>query len=366
MSHFALAVPLALACATLGAQNSAVIPPAFATVEGDILEPEPFAYQQVAYRQYVDASLLQGVPNGALINSVSYRRDWNLVTAATMSRTIRSQPATAIWEIWMVNHTGPVLSPPNSLTPFTGWTNVMTPLLINFPNLTRGPGPTANFDLTFALDRPFLYGGGSLGIAHYAYETTGGTTVYYMDAVSSPVSSGTVGRISPTAVGCPAGQNRAEGYAPNPGGGALEMYLYGGQPGVAAAAYLGASATSWFGLPLPVDLGVIGLTGCQVHTDLLVAFPATVDLAGVASMRLQVPASPDLVSSVLFGQWVARDDRVNPSVRIATSDGLRYTLGPDVGPYSIPMSVVSAVGNLAAGRVGFIRRGEGLVFKLGW
>ncbi len=366
MSHLAIAASLTFACAALGAQNTAVVPPAYATVEGDLLDPEPFAYQQIAHRQYVDASLLGGVPNGAMINSLAYRRDWNLITAATMSRLIRNLPATAIWEIWMVNHAGPVLNPSNALTPFTGWTNVMTPLLINFPNLARGPGPTANFDLTFALDRPFLYSGGSLGIGHYAYETTGGTTVYYMDAVTSPSTVGHVERISPTSVGCPAGENRAEGFAPNPGGGSLEFYLYGGQPNAAAAAYLGASSTTWGGIPLPVDLSVLGLGGCSVYTDLLVSFPAPINIAGVSSVRVAVPATVDLVGSVLFGQWVARDDRVNPNVRLATSDGLRFTLGPNVGQYSIPMSIVSANGNLAQGRIGFIRRGEGMVFRLGW
>ena len=81
------------------------------------------------------------------------------------------------------------------------------------------------------LDRPFAYTGGSLGIGHFAYESTKATLPYYMDAVATNPTTGSVQRISPNALGCPAGENRAEGFAPNPGGGSVEFFGSGGTPG---------------------------------------------------------------------------------------------------------------------------------------
>lgn len=350
--------------AALAAQTSAVIPPANATVEGNSLDLEPFAHQQINHLQYVDRSLLTAVPANSTITQVAYRRDFGSYTVTPMRRLLRNTPATAIWEVWMVNYTGPVLNPTNNIRR-AGWTNVMTPILVNFPDLALGSGPTANFDLQFMLDRPFLYTGGALGIGHYAYETTGGTATYLMDAEISMPTTGSSDLITPTSVGCPAGENRCEAFAPNPGAGNLEFYLYGAKPNALAGAYLGTNTTTWAGVPLPLDLGTVGLPGCSVYTDLAVLVSGvTTNLAGLAASFVSVPGDPALVSSTLYGQWVINDDRVNPAFPLATSDGLRFTLGPAVGQYVLPMSVVSAATNLANGASGYVRRGEGLVFRL--
>jgi hypothetical protein len=263
----------------------------------------------------------------------------------------------------MVIYTGPVLNPSNLLAP-VGWTNVMTPILVNFPDLPRGAGPTAPFDLQFPLDVPLAYTGASLGIRNRVYESAGNTFTYLFDAVASAVTAGNVQRISPTALGCPAGENRCEGYAPNPGGGNLEFYLYGGKPSSPAVAYFGTNTTTWLGATLPLSLAFFNLPGCSVYTDLVVPVPTFTNIAGVAAARAAVPADPALTSQRLYGQWLSQDDRVNPAVNLASSDGLGFTLGPVVGGLTVPMSIVSAAQNLALGRTGFTRLGEGLVFRL--
>jgi hypothetical protein len=363
---FRFLAPTLCGASALLAQTSAVVPPANATAEGNSLDLEPFGFQQINHLQYVDRSLLTAVPAASSINQVAYRRDYATYTVTPMRRLIRNAPATAIWEVWMVNYTGPVLNPTNNIRR-AGWTNVMTPILVNFPDLARGTGPTAPFDLQFMLDRPFLYSGGSLGIGHYAYETTGGTVTYLMDSVVSSVTTGSADRISPSSVGCPAGENRCEASAPNPGAGNLEFYLYGAKPLTLAAAYLGTNTTDWLGVPLPLNLGVVGLAPCNVYTDLAVAIAGVqTNIAGVAAARTPVPADEALISATLYGQWIVDDDRVNPAFPVATSDGMRFTLGPALGQFSIPMSIVSAGQFLANGATGFVRPGEGLVFRLSW
>jgi len=361
-------VPFAVAAATLSAwlpaQTSVVIPAGFDNVDGNGLDPEPFGFNQITHIQYVDRALLGAVPNGAMLSQIAYRRDWaQTPTVATMQRISRGQPTPAIWEIWMQNYTGPVLNPPNLIVR-TGWTAVMTPILVNFPDLPRGTGPTAPFDLAFVLDRPFLYGGGHLGILHAAYESTSPTFDYMVDAIVEPPTSGTTQLLSPTAAGCPVDQNRCNGFAPNPGGGNLEFWLYGSKPSAPAVAYLGSNTTSWMGAPLPLGLGFLGLGACSIYTDLLVPLPAPTNIAGTAAVQVPVPADPALCNNTLYGQWLVQDDRVNPAVNLATSDGLAFTLGPVVGVRAFPMSTVSAAQGLARGRAGYTRLGEGLVFRL--
>ena len=366
LASLGLAITSLCALPVVSAQTSAVVPAANAAVDGNSLEQEPFGYDQITHMQYVDASLLGTVPPGAMLNQIAYRRDFSSTAAlATMQRTGRTGPAPAIWEIWMINYTGPVLSPPNNIQR-TGWTNVMTPALINFPDLPRGAGPTSPFDLTFVLDRPFAYSGGALGVAHLAYETSAVNYAYLVDTVMSTATIGQVARIGANTVGCPAGENRCEGVAPNPGAGSLEFYLFGGKPSSVAVAYLGTNTTSWLGATLPLSLSFLQLPTCSVYTDLVVPLPAPINVAGLASVRVPVPGESALVNATLYGQWVARDDRANPAVNLATSDGLAFTLGPTVGGYQVPMSIVSAANNLAIGRTGFVRPGEGLVFRLTW
>lgn len=361
-----LAVVAASLCGLSRGQTSAVIPPANTTVEGNGLDMEPFGFNQITHLQYVDQSLLTAVPNGALINRVAYRRDWGSTPTATLQRLLRGLPTSAIWEIWMVNYVGPVLNPTNVITR-TGWSNVMTPILVNFPDLPRGPGPTANFDLSFALDRPLAYTGGALGLSHVAYEASANTfATYVFDAVTSTIATGTVSRISPTALGCPVDENRCEGSAPNPGAGNLEFFLYGGKPLSPAVAYFGAGTSSWMGTQLPLNLGFLGIGACSVYTDLTVPLPMMTNIAGLAAARAVVPGDASLTNASLYGQWLLVDDRVNPAVNLATSDGLTFRLGPTVGGYATPMSVVSAAQNLARGRTGYVNPGTGLVFQLSW
>jgi hypothetical protein len=254
----------------------------------------------------------------------------------------------------------------------TAWTTVFNSPIdntTNFPPLVLPVSGLPDFLVRFPFSAPYLFtGAAGLGIDHYVFDGAATGSHYYVDAVQTPGNSGKVERISPSALGCPAGQNRAEGTAPNPSGGDLELFLYGAPAEVTAWTCLGSSATLWGSLQLPFELTGLGLPGCFIHTDWTLAFAGRSNIAGIAEHRSPVPAATELLGGVLYGQWVVRDPRVNPAFPLATSDGLKFTLGTELGGALAQMAVVSATGGLVrgGGTVGFVQPGRGLILRLAW
>jgi hypothetical protein len=365
-------LPIACLAAALSAQGSAVIPPANATQAGNALDREPFGLDQVRHVQYIDRALLGNVPPNTLLKEVAYRRSPLLTTPATMTRTL-ANPA-PLWTLRVSNHTGSVQNPAPQfpLNTNTAWTTVFNAQVdntTNFPPLTLPASGLPSFLVRFPFSAPYVFtGAAGFGIDHYVYDAAIRGTVYYVDAVQEQGSLGRVEHMSPTSLGCPAGQNRAEGTAPNPGGGNLEFFLYGAPANTPAWACLGASATQWGALQLPYSLAPLGLPGCFVYTDWSLLFSRPTNVAGISEYRTPVPASTGLLGGVLYGQWAVQDGRVNPAFPLATSDGLKFTLGSVLGGSLAQVSVVSAIGNLAQGngRSGFVQPGRGLIVQLAW
>lgn len=353
-------------------QGAAVIPPGAATRDGNSIDREPFGYDRVRHVQYVHRSLLGSVPTGRNLRAIAYRRDASYARTATLRRVGRGAKVKPVWTVQLGNvpMTANVQNPPVTFPRQgqSGFTVVINGRTMDFPDLPPPPasGP-APWTIKFPFDRPFVYQGAHLAVDHFVYESVNQGYSYYVDAVeSSPGSGGRAGLISPTSLGCPRGQNRARGLAPNPGAGDLEFFLFGAVPRNRVFACLGAGTQSWGGLKLPYDLGAFGLVGCKIYTDWSVVVPTRATSAGTAEFRTPVPAMTTLLGASLFGQWVAVDHRVNPSFPFASSDGIRFTLGKQLGGESYNTSVVSGTGNVARGRVGYVQPGRGPVFQLSW
>ena len=112
-----LAVVVSLWCAPFAlAQGTATVPAANLTIEGNTLDLEPFGYDRICFQHYAGADLLGGLPTGATISSVSYRRDFDSLPVATMQRqTARGQRVDPIWEVWMRDSiAGSVVNPPDT------------------------------------------------------------------------------------------------------------------------------------------------------------------------------------------------------------------------------------------------------------
>jgi len=94
-------------------------------------------------------------------------------------------------------------------------------------------------------------------------------------------------------------------------------------------ALLGFSNTDWSGIPLPLNLGFLGMPAC----DLLVAPHISVGLTttafgpgnGRAILPVPIPGTPSLVGLPFFAQWYVVDPGPAP-VPGAMTRGLAMTI----------------------------------------
>lgn len=369
---------LLLAAAPAVAQGSLVVPPAFTTVEGNTLD-RSLGMDQIRHQQYVHTSLVTAALNKS-IKELRYRRDGNvLYVNGNKVEPMSRKPASSstpipTWRVMMANYSGDVMNPGPTYP-----TN-NTIMWVGTLNIGPTPGPNANmpdlalpasglppFDIRFPFSTPFAFRGPHLIVEHFANATRNYTYHYYTDAVwSQPDGLGKVELISQTSLGCPTGQNRVYGWAPGPGGGNLELYLFGAPNSTRCAAVFGINTKTWNSNPLPFNLGSMGLPACNIYTDLTGWFFTQTNIGGFAELRVNVPNKTALAGLVFYNQWLVVDPRVNPIANLAVSDGVKVTLGTSVGSPIIPMAVLSGEGSYAQNRTGFTTRGTGNVFQLIW
>lgn len=96
---------------------------------------------------------------------------------------------------------------------------------------------------------------------------------------------------------------RASG-TPKIGTSSFVVRVENGLPFIPALLYIGTSTTIWAGVPLPLDLAVLGLPGCTLYQDLAFSLPALLNASGVASKTLTIPADPGLNGVPIPLQWI--------------------------------------------------------------
>ncbi len=97
--------------------------------------------------------------------------------------------------------------------------------------------------------------------------------------------------------------------------------LSGATPNTLAVFWLGLSATTWNGLPLPLDLTPLGAPACSVLAAMDLVYPAVTDGSGQAVLPLSFP-HPGPIGLLVHGQWGAGSPN---AFGWALSDGLRIT-----------------------------------------
>ncbi len=341
----------------LPAQSFRVVPSWRASSEGNGAGIMPFGYSRVRLTQVVSRSLLTGLGAAAVLKEIDYRPDGGI--AKTMTR----KPSSS-WTVRMANLALYPASPIPRFPAASSLTTVFKPKKVNWPSLPHPVHPPGAWLIQFPFDTPFSYTGGSLVVDHYAYDTSTGKIYTYACDWEVPPNPGG-GMVTPFGAGCPAGSNRATGYAPNPGGGDLALFLHGAPPGKTALAGLGTPASTWGGIPLPFSLAPLGLPGCFLYTELVTLTPLKVSASGMAELFLPVPGGPELLGGRLLGQFlVFPDKRVNPAVPLTTSEGLDIRLGMNLGVRVPPMYVIQAAQSVAKSKYGYLFKGEGPVFRL--
>lgn len=370
-SHASYAVALAASCmlaAPLLAQNRTVVPASAATTEGNSLDIRPFGLERVRATQLIPMDVL-GIPSGRQITELAYRRDGQILRTQTMSRR-----RTASWSIRMgnidtrvaagraynpVNPTGLYMRPGNGTNSLIEYYNAVP----SWPTLPPSVGSTAPFSIRFKLRSPFTVAGPSgIAVDFYVYGSNGRQVSYYIDAVRSDVDRGSS---SSFGTSCPVNNvnNRSDAVPSNPGGDPLEYSLFGAVPFTPAILAIGASKTRWAGFTLPLPLGGLGLTGCNLLVSHDILLPATVLSTGSTRLRFALPAQASLAGVTTFAQWMVVDGQINPAFPLTFSDGVEVTTGTTVGTSGLRTSLLYGVNqaSVVRGRYGLVDRGYSFV-----
>ncbi len=91
------------------------------------------------------------------------------------------------------------------------------------------------------------------------------------------------------------------------------------------AVQLGLSSSLWNGTPLPIDLSVLGMTGCSMYVSGDALLPL-VPQNGQATFDLVVPNLPSLVGQSIHDQALLVDPGANP-LGLTVSNGASLTFG---------------------------------------
>ena len=99
------------------------------------------------------------------------------------------------------------------------------------------------------------------------------------------------------------------GGSPTVGNGQFSLLLSKALGNTTALLLMGASASSWGGIPLPLDLSALGMPGCFLLVSPDIVFARTTSPAGLASVPVPIPPipSPVLIGAQIHFQWYVVD-----------------------------------------------------------
>lgn len=92
-----------------------------------------------------------------------------------------------------------------------------------------------------------------------------------------------------------------------------------------AAIFWGSSSTHWNNVPLPFNLGLIGMNNCLLRVS-LEAVTSGLNFAGVFPAGVHIPSNPSLIGSRVYVQGFGADPGVNPFGAVL-SNALTLTIG---------------------------------------
>jgi hypothetical protein len=87
---------------------------------------------------------------------------------------------------------------------------------------------------------------------------------------------------------------------------------------------LGASRTSWLGIPLPLPLA--NAPGCFLNVAMDATFPVVTGVGGVALLPVTIPNDRNLIGGHVYTQFVCVDLGAN-QLGVSASNGLDTLIG---------------------------------------
>jgi hypothetical protein len=88
----------------------------------------------------------------------------------------------------------------------------------------------------------------------------------------------------------------------------FQVNMFGALQNSPVVLFTGASKTSWVGLTLPFDLGVLGANGCQLLASGEIQEGLTTSAIGVATRTFTLPNDQNLVGLKFFNQYLVKDN----------------------------------------------------------
>lgn len=206
------------------------------------------------------------------------------------------------------------------------------------PSINHAPWGGPNDEFVFNFTTPFVYTGGTLVLEIRADGNTNsgpGVQDCLLDAEIEPLVGPFGGEVFSNGTGCHGASMNATGQmAP---GGQIAVSGVGLGANAPVMVMIGGSRTSWNGLPLPLSLGFLGLSGCSIYNDWSLTWPMSADPNGMiapytSSAILGLPANSALVGGVLEFQMVSVQPGIN-LLGLATTNNIEVFLGIYATPY---------------------------------
>lgn len=188
---------------------------------------------------------------------------------------------------------------------------------VNYPGSSVVAAPPADFLLRIPFSNSVIYtGSGPLMWEVYISKVSATSPTYFFErGPGSRHVSGAIG------TGCTVtGQSAPLTSSGNVTRTALTESLANAPASGIRFVAVGTTADSWSGLPLPVDLSLIGSPGCQLHIDLVGLLAPT----SATSLSSNFTWSAALAGERIRTQWVVDDGG-----RVRTSNGLDHSIPHD-------------------------------------
>jgi hypothetical protein len=338
-----------LSSASLSAQTTVMTPDGFANREGQSGSlNRPFAYG-VGRNQYHYYGNLLPLPNAAQVRAVGFRQDGNpssLIAESAMTVQMEafmgntSKSGTQITSNYANNYDG---AP----------TNVFALRLFNLPARPVQSTTPTNQITYVPLDAPFQFDSSKNLIFDLIINANANNNTafrYTSDIADHKTVSSAYGASCNTSTALvPLLAANAEALGDN-----WIVSLSRAPRSAGAALAIGLGNTTYQGLPLPFDMGILGAPGCTIHVDMVVNLTRFLTSSGTASWSLPTPNDLSIDGVTFYAQAFMVDLFAN-NLGLISSNGVRTT-------FSVPtrQQFVGHTGNPAQ-TTGSVSRSYGMV-----